>query len=483
MIDYWATKTASEFHLDDSFARLLLGPIGCGKSVAGLMEIPRRAAEQEAAKDGIRYTRAAIIRSTYPELKQTTIKTWQDWMPQKYYGRIKYDSPITHLIRAGDVHLEVLFLPLGCDEDVQKLKSLELTFIYFNELQYISEFLFEEALERVNRYPPKKMGCGITWTGVIADTNPPDTDHWIYRRFEMDRPSNHKIFKYEPAVIKVEKVQEGVDHSYSLDGTAYVENGDADYTRCQQAGGRYWLNLVESHTDDTINVSYMGNYGAIRKNKRVFPEYNDRLHLNDSIIYSPLLKLDLAWDFGRTPALIVSQFTLKGQFFVLNELCGEDINVDSFVGDVALPWLSEKFPGWQKRYDSVGDPAGAFGNQVNETTCFEILKKHGINTRPAVSNLFMPRKEAVSFFLRKLVDGAPCFQIHSNCVTTRKGFNGDYYYPKILIRSDERFREEPDKNYASHPHDALQYRAMEYKKMFDKPKIQSDTKLMGSIIS
>jgi len=150
--------------------------------------------------------------------------------------------------------LEVLFLPLANDDDVQKLKSLELTGIYFNELQYFSERLFEEAMERVNRYPPKKMGCKITWTGIIADTNPPDASHWIYKRFEIQKPKGERIFKYEPAVLKAEHITDSlIPQAISLDGTAYINNQNADYVKNQQ-DPQYWLNLVNSHNDDTINV-------------------------------------------------------------------------------------------------------------------------------------------------------------------------------------------------------------------------------------
>ena len=78
-IIYNATKTASNFHLDNSRVRLLVGPVGCGKSVANCLEIFKRSAEQEAGEDGIKRSRWAIIRNTYPELKATTIKTWQQW--------------------------------------------------------------------------------------------------------------------------------------------------------------------------------------------------------------------------------------------------------------------------------------------------------------------------------------------------------------------------------------------------------------------
>jgi hypothetical protein len=47
------------------------------------------------------------------------------------------------------------------------------------------------------------------------------------------------------------------------------------------------------------------------------------------------------------------------------------------------------------------------------------------------------------------------------CQVLRKGFNGGYKYRRIQVTGEERFTEEPMKNQYSHPHDALQYVALE----------------------
>ena len=64
------------FMLDDSFVRGIRGPFGSGKSTACVFEIMRRAREQPPGFDGVRRSRWAILRNTYPELRTTTIKTW-----------------------------------------------------------------------------------------------------------------------------------------------------------------------------------------------------------------------------------------------------------------------------------------------------------------------------------------------------------------------------------------------------------------------
>ena len=318
-IIYTATNTASEFHRDNSFVRLLFGPVGSGKSVAGCIEILPRAVQQAPGSDGVRRTKWAVIRNTYPDLKSTTIATWRTWYPEEQYGRIKWDSPIQHHLKfdlpdGTKVDCEVLFIALDSPDDIKKLRSLELTGVYINEAQYIDYQIFLTCTERVNRFPPKILGASITWTGVIADTNPPDTDHWIYRKIDEARPKGYKIFRYVPAILKVDDIPiDGQRYEISLNGSIYINNPDADYFFVQN-DPNYWLNLVPGRTDEEIKVVLQGQYGMVMDGKPVHPTYNDQLHFANRILeYNPKLELGLGWDFGLTPAVAINQLTPRGQ--------------------------------------------------------------------------------------------------------------------------------------------------------------------------
>ena len=50
-------------------------------------------------RDGIKYTRFAIVRNTNPMLRTTTLKTWLELMPEHVWGPVKYSPPITHHIK------------------------------------------------------------------------------------------------------------------------------------------------------------------------------------------------------------------------------------------------------------------------------------------------------------------------------------------------------------------------------------------------
>jgi hypothetical protein len=184
---------AKAFMMDDSFFRGIMGPFGSGKSTVCIMEILRRASLQQPGKDKIRRSRWAVIRNTYPELRTTTIKSWHQWVSQEL-GRWVDEGPPFHHIKMGDMDLEVLFVALDRPQDISKLLSMELTGAWVNEAREVPKPVIDGLTGRVGRYPSMAMG-GTGWSGIIADTNPPDSDHWWYKLAEEDNPVGWRFFK------------------------------------------------------------------------------------------------------------------------------------------------------------------------------------------------------------------------------------------------------------------------------------------------
>ena len=135
-----------KFLNDDSFIKSIMGPVGSGKSYACCAELFRRAVMQKPSpRDGIKYTRFAVVRNSYPMLKTTTLKTWLELFPEDIWGNVHHAPPIKHHIRlpskegASGIDMEVLFLALDQPKDVRKLLSLELTGAFVNESKRVTE--------------------------------------------------------------------------------------------------------------------------------------------------------------------------------------------------------------------------------------------------------------------------------------------------------------------------------------------------------
>ncbi len=152
--------------------RVILGPFGSGKSVTCCVEIMRRAREQAPSPDKVRRTRWAVVRNTYPDLKNTTVKTWRDWWGDDF-GPFSRIAPFVHHMKfplddGTHVDCEVIFLALDDEADAKKFLSLELTGIYFNEARELRRAVIEAGDGRLGRYPSMKDG-GPTWYGLICD--------------------------------------------------------------------------------------------------------------------------------------------------------------------------------------------------------------------------------------------------------------------------------------------------------------------------
>jgi len=436
----------AEYIRDRSFVSLIEGPVGSGKTVGSIMK-GLSVSMAQTPHERVRYSRGMILRATYPELKNTVIKSFQEWFPEQV-AQIKWDSPITAkldfwLPDKTRVKAEILFLALDRPEDVGKIRGLELTWAAISEMSESPKDVFDMCTQRVGRYPPQRWG-GPTWYGVFGDTNFPDTDHWIYRVFEEERPEGFKLFKQPGGLID----KAGV----------YVPNPDAENIANLPGGYQYYLRQIAGKDKEWIKVFVCAQYGVITTGKRVYPQYNDDIHCKEIKPY-PNKPLLIGLDFGH-PAAVIAQVSPTGQLRVYADLVEDStMGIQQFARDILKPFLAEKFPGY--RFQCVGDPTGVKRADSDEKTAFQILADEGFIAMPAITNEPKQRQEAVKRYLTKMVaDGQPGFLVSPDAKYTRKGFLGGYHLRRVQVTGWDHYRDVPDKNEYSHAHDALQYVAL-----------------------
>ena len=370
------------------------------------------------------------------------------------------------------VELELHFIALDKPKDVKKLKSLELTGAFINEAVEIDLAVIHKCVERVGRFPAKKEG-GPTWYGVIMDTNSCDDDHWWYEYSVTSRPENWKFYDQPGALIKIlredplfNKVS-GVSPQNNKD-VKYIPNPDAENVDNHQPGYDYWLRMVPGQTEEHADIFICNEYGSLRDGKPVYPQYKDRIHTAEEDL-KPIenISISLGWDFGLTPACVISQIAPNGQKRILDELFVPEhgaMGIRQFAEGVVRPHLEKYYADWlifsKGIFQSFGDPAGGHRAQTDEITCLMILSDpYGVNlpTSPARTNSFIARKDAVTKLLTTFIDGEPALLISPRCKSLRKGFRGAYYYERVQVSGTERYKDQPCKNHYSHIHDALQY--------------------------
>ena len=445
------------FMKDDSFFRGIRGPVGSGKSVGCCVEVFRRALQQEKGKDGIRKSRWAIIRNTNPQLRTTTIKTWLDWFPEDEWGKFMWSVPYTHWVKKGDIELEVIFLALDRPEDVKKLLSLELTGIWINEAREIPKSIIDACTMRVGRYPSMRDG-GPSWSGVIADTNAPEEDHW-WPIMSGEVPIPDHIPQEQARML----VKPDNWHFYiqpaGMNEVLNDEGGIQDYEPNPKAENAknmlktYYPNLIRGKTKSWIDVYVMNRLGAIQEGKPVYPSFVSETHIaKEEIPIADGVPLYIGIDFGLTPAAVFGQ-KVRGRWLIQAEIVAIDMGIVRFA-EMLRQEIATRFGNLDVHI--YGDPAGDFRAQTDESTPFQILRGAGLRALPAPSNSVDLRLESVSAALNKMVEGKPAFMIDRRCQTLIKGFEGGYAYKRMQV-SGERYDDKPEKNMYSHIHDALQY--------------------------
>ncbi len=169
-----AGPTLARFHRSEAFVRTVMGPLGSGKTTVCAVEIWRRAIAQSTDCGGVRRSRWLVVRSTYPELETTTIKSWRALFDDRF-GPMSWGHPPTHRLTAQladgtRLDAEVIFMALDEPDGAEKIRGLELTGAWFNEVREIPKAIVDMATGRVGRYPARRDG-GADWFGVIADSN------------------------------------------------------------------------------------------------------------------------------------------------------------------------------------------------------------------------------------------------------------------------------------------------------------------------
>lgn len=445
------------FMKDNSFFRGIRGPVGSGKSVACCIEVFRRALAQKKSPDGIRKSRVAIIRNTNPQLRTTTMKTWLDWFPEKEFGKMNWSPPYTHRIKVGDLDLEVIFLALDRPEDVKKLLSLELTFLFFNEAREIAKPIIDAGTMRVGRYPSMKDG-GPTWYGVIADTNAPDEDHWWSvmsgevpppdhlskeEIMMLVKPDNWKFFVQPAGMLEIKNTNKEVEN--------YEINKKAE--NLKNIRRDYYDSIVKGKTKSWIDVYVMNKLGSIEDGKPVYKDFSMDVHVAKEPIPVAEVPYYVGIDFGLTPACVFAQ-QIRGRWLIIDEIVARDMGMVKF-SEILRQMIQGKY-GKIPIAKIIGDPAGDYRAQTDESTPFQIMRGAGIKAYPAPSNDVSLRIEAVNSPLTRLTEGKSGMLIDKNCKHLIKGFLGGYQYKRLQV-SGERYTDKPDKNDYSHVHDALQY--------------------------
>jgi hypothetical protein len=428
VLEYNPNPSAVEFHEAPEEVKVLWGPMGSGKTSACLVEFAMLASECEVPLRGI------VIRSSHPELRDSTLKTWEEWFGElvSFKARdAKAILPLPHPKTGEVLEHELHFRSCQRVEDASKLLSTEYGFAFLEECvpAYQSSGVLGSGLpyglfEMVTLRLRQK---GVTRRTICVTFNPPFPNHWCYSEFlqaarETLAEKNYFVKKQPP-----------------LENEKNLPKG--------------YYDRFDRLDPDTVRRFKYGEVVQAYSGVRVFPEARDGIHVVDHDL-RPIkgVPLVLGFDFGRTQATIVTQITPVGQWRWVGELQTEGMGTGRHV-ELLRAYLNQRFADFEIG-NCWGDPAGAYGDQATEETSFKVLRDNGFNIVAGARDLPARLEPIKDILLKTTPEGDPMLVIsRSGCPMAAEGMIGGYRFPKSR---DGVVGDKPMKNLHSHLADAAQ---------------------------
>ena len=449
--DYIAPPTCAEFMRSEAFGRLILGPIGSGKTTACIIELLRRACTQSPGTDGIRYTRFALVRQTLQQLKATVLKDMEIWLAGMGGWRV---SESTFHLNFNNVRSEWNLIPLENAEDQARLLSMQLTGAMLSEFSEMNLDIVGPVIGRLGRYPSAARG-NPTWFGLIGDSNMPvEMSPWHYYLEHL--PSNFQKF-VQPSGLSVKA--ENLAYLNQTDETKKLQPDDPK--RLAQGRGYYERAVETNGLDSDWTKRYVkAEYGNDPSGAAVFKEsFRADFHIVPDTLVIPGYPILIGQDFGRNPWSLIGQMDHMGRLLIHEEVPATNIGLEKHVNERLRPVLYQRYLG--NKIAVIGDPSGVSKGQIAEESCFDALKRLGLSAFPAPTNDIAPRIRAVEALLGRQTAGGPTLLINGKrCPHLCRAMAGGYRYKKTKDGALKPKPEKDDPEGFSHVVDDLQYLAL-----------------------
>lgn len=452
MFNYDPSPTGQRFLDSRSFIKIIMGPVGGGKSTVALIDLLQRAREQAPFR-GVRRTKFGILRNTVQQLKATVkplIDQWFVTMTNSGFGQWRLtDNTFEIKGRLPDgttMHSEFMMLAADTPDDVRRLLSLELSAAWVEECREIDPEVFSGLQGRVARFPSRAAG-GVTYPGVICSTNPPPVGGFWHGLID-NPPPNTEVFLQPPALLDDGSINPVAENLHHLDPS-------------------YYDNLISGKTEDWVNVYLKNRFGAGDMGQPLYrASFRRSFHVAKNSLkavpgsVNPLI---VGMDNGLQAAAVVGQQDMRGRVNALAEAFvpeDETMGVESFLDKLLLPTLTSRFPTFPRdKIVFVVDPACFQRSQVDEKTIAQAIQQRGFAVVKASTNDPERRVQAVEGLFTRQIDGEAGLLIDPSCTHLINAVEWGHRWKKTnsgLISTTA------EKTHHSHIGDAFQYFCLHY---------------------
>lgn len=440
------------------FYNWIVGPVGSGKTTGLFFKLVNMAKLQKPGPDGIRRTRAVVVRNTLPQLRDTTIASWNYWFKDGVAGEW-HATRWAFTLRFGDVECEVLFRPLDTPDDVARVLSLEVTFAIIDEFVNIPQKIIEALSARCGRYPnPSMVEGGATNWGMWGSSNPDTEDNWWFDHLHDREICEPVRLLDDPDAQRARDMILGKNGQTSF----YFKQPSGLSTKAENienlpGKAEYYTNQVRGKSEAWIRQFVHSEWGYSAEGTPVIGSFNPVIHVsNTRLLFNRLLPLVIGIDPGLGgSALVFGQQDLSGRLNVLAELTQAGYGAERLMTERLRPFMRSHFPD-AERVILAPDPAAGNRSQTDERAVVEVLKRfYAVSIE---SNNRLPlRLDAIEYFTSRLTEGKPALQIdEAMCPVLIRALKGGWRY--ILSDKKGGFKSaEPEDNQYTHVGDGFGY--------------------------
>ena len=482
IINYTPPPTIRAFIKDhrksDLFYDWIVGPVGSGKTTGIFFKLIYMAKLQAPSPDGIRRTRAVIVRNTMPQLKDTTLVSWGYWFKDGVAGKWNATDKIFTL-RYSDVECIVMFRPLDTPDDVARVLSLEINFAILDEFVEIPRAIVDALSARLGRYK-QPDGTPVTIWGMWGSSNPSTEDNWWYDY--LHGPSVRKGFKDPLKQIEYDATLEALGEDLNATYFHQPSGMDEEAENLENLPGnrRYYTNQIKGKSEAWIRQFVDAEWGFSVAGQAVVTSFRADLHVaKHRLQYNRHLPLIIGLDPGLTgSAMIIGQFDFDGRLKVFLELCQQGMGAERLLRERLFPALRYYFPDIE--YDNVivaPDPSANNRTQTDEGTVVKVFKQY-FRIAIETNNRFPLRLDAIDHYTSTLIEGFPALQIDPvGCPILIRALKGGWRYA-MDVKKDVLKGGEAEKNMYSHPGDGFGYlcryghKGVQFAMKYGKPRRQ-----------
>lgn len=423
------SPTQAAFVQSDAHICLFIGPMGEGKTHAGVFGLIAH-----AARCG-RPIRCALIRDTHQNIKTSTAPDIMEILGPF----VTFHDDNKKFIIKSTPRVECDCFGIDDPASLSKLQGPQYACVWLEEPAPIIEktnaglprSVFEMAVARAARQRGTRMRVQIT-------QNPADEDHWT-----ADLASGPRIF------AELEGVQ-------ILKETFRIPRGENKYLNPLARAA----NVAAFQNDPGKMARYVeGREAPVLKGKNVAAGYSPGIHFTTEEL--PLTGGGVGirgWDGWHHPCCVIGEF-IRGQFIIHDVVYEEGMGVRELIPGHVLSLLEsakyrDKMQGWR----DIGDPSMLTPDQSTRSESAAKAVERLLKTRfePGPTR-WETRRDAIQTVFQHglLPDGRPKIRVSGSARLLHRALNGGWHYK--IDNSGKITGNLPVKDAASNVGDAFSY--------------------------